>query len=790
MSKQLKTWLSQTLSAPVFADKDKTRSAKILNAILLLLLAVALTYSLIAPIVDPNPALALAANGGMSLLYVILLWLVRRGQVKFVSRLFSIVIWGLITMTTIMYGGINTPGIFNYFSGILLAGLLLGGRGAIGFAGLSMLSTSVILYAQINGNLPPSILPITPLITWWLANLNFVLSAMLLYFAHRHLNEALKQSRRNAQALRDSEERYRMLYNRSPIMMHSVDRAGRLVRVNDYWLEVMGYRPDEVIGHRTVEFLTEESRRQALETVMPQLFKTGVVQDIAYQFVKRNGAVIDVLVTATVYRDAQGNFSHSLAVIRDVTEQKRTEAALKEYSERLEERVVERTAELEAEIEGHQKTEDSLRRRVVELEVVAQVSTAASTILDSAQLLQTVVDLTKQRFNLSHAHIGLLDATSNSLRMVASADQIGHQIMVDSPVLYLDRDRSLATLAATTRQCVVVNDVSQEPNYLAHPLLQAVQSEMVVPMIVGERLIGVMAIQSDQLDRFSDEDVAIQKILAAQVAVAVQNARRFEELQQTILQLQETQEKLIRQEKLAVLGQLAGGIGHELRNPLGVISNSIYFLQMVLSDADETINEYLNLIADRVREADKIVADLLNLSRTRQADRSKVRPQRLVEEVLARCPASEKVTVATNLPADLPPLFIDSLQIQQVLTNLVTNAYQAMPNGGKLTIAAEVATRGAQQQGSESETSSLVSHPSPLAPQPPTIQLILIDTGHGMSPKILSKIFEPLYTTKAKGIGLGLAVSKNLVEINGGTLEVESTEDRGSRFIITLPIAH
>jgi GAF domain-containing protein len=87
-------------------------------------------------------------------------------------------------------------------------------------------------------------------------------------------------------------------------------------------------------------------------------------------------------------------------------------------------------------------------------------------------------------------------------------------------------------------------------------------------MLVGERLIGVIAIQSDQLNHFRDEDVAIHKILAAQVAIAVENARRFEELQQTIRQLQETQERLTRQEKLAVLGQLAGSVGHELRNPL------------------------------------------------------------------------------------------------------------------------------------------------------------------------------------------------------------------------------
>lgn len=474
-------------------------------------------------------------------------------------------------------------------------------------------------------------------------------------------------------------------------------------------------------------------------------------------------------------------------VQRDVTARRQAEQTLKAYSERLEELVAERTAELEAEITERKKTEETLRRRVVELEVVAQVSTAASTILDSALLMQTVVELTRDHFNLSHVHIGLLDESGGFLHMAASADEIGRQVMADSPVLYLNQDRSLATLAATTRQCVVVNDVSLEPNYLAHPLLEAVQSEMVVPMIVGERLIGVMAVQSNQLNRFSEEDVVIHKILAAQVAVAIENARRFEALQQTILQLQETQEKLMRQETLAVLGQLAGGVGHELRNPLGVVSNAVYFLRAILTGADETVDEYLNLIDSRVQEAEKIVTDLLNLSGNRIADRARVSALQLVEETLARQPPPKSVETTIYIPSELPLLFIDPQQIRQVLINLVANAYQAMPEGGTLTIAARVVSKETKvsERGIEVEDSP----PLPRSPAPllPCIQLTIADTGIGMAADTMAKIFEPLYTTKSKGIGLGLAVSRHLVEVNGGHLEAQSAEGQGSTFILTLP---
>jgi signal transduction histidine kinase len=106
-------------------------------------------------------------------------------------------------------------------------------------------------------------------------------------------------------------------------------------------------------------------------------------------------------------------------------------------------------------------------------------------------------------------------------------------------------------------------------------------------------------------------------------------------------------------------------------------------------------------------------------------------------------------------------VFVDSQQIGQVLTNLVTNAYQAMPTGGKLTIQGEVAKD--------------------------YVRILVTDTGRGISPENIQKIFEPLFTTKAKGIGLGLAVSKNMVEANGGTIEVASREGKGSTFTINLP---
>jgi PAS domain S-box-containing protein len=227
--------------------------------------------------------------------------------------------------------------------------------------------------------------------------------------------------------------------------------------------------------------------------------------------------------------------------------------------------------------------------------------------------------------------------------------------------------------------------------------------------------------------------------------------------------LHEAQDKLLRQERLAVMGQLAGSVGHELRNPLGVISNAVYFLKLTQPEASGKVKEYLDLIESEIRISDKIVTDLLDFSRVKSADRQVVEVSKLVGQTLERFPAPGNVTVKLDLPAGLPPVFADPQQMMQVLANLTINACQAMPDGGVLTVSGE---------------------PSPVGGW---VLVRVKDTGIGIPPENLQKLFEPLFTTKMKGIGLGLAVSKRLAEANGGRLEVESQPGVGSTFTLILP---
>ena len=177
----------------------------------------------------------------------------------------------------------------------------------------------------------------------------------------------------------------------------------------------------------------------------------------------------------------------------------------------------------------------SLEHRVAErtraLSSVAEVSIAASTVLETDKLLQQVVDLSKERFGLYHAHIYLLNEAGDTLVLASGAGESGRQMVAEGRSIPLDREQSLVARAAREHKGVTVNDVTQAPDFLPNPLLPETRSELAVPMMVGEQVIGVFDVQSETVGRFTDSDIAVQTTLASQVASAVQNSRSYTEIQ-------------------------------------------------------------------------------------------------------------------------------------------------------------------------------------------------------------------------------------------------------------------
>jgi PAS domain S-box-containing protein len=240
------------------------------------------------------------------------------------------------------------------------------------------------------------------------------------------------------------------------------------------------------------------------------------------------------------------------------------------------------------------------------------------------------------------------------------------------------------------------------------------------------------------------------------------SSRLETDVEERTRELREAQAQLLRQERLAAVGQLAGSIGHELRNPLAVMANAVYYLRLVQPDAGDKVKEYLGILENEIRTAEKIISDLLDFSRIKSLDRTAVTPAELIAQSLERFPVPADITVVPEVAADLPAVFIDQRQMIQVLGNLVVNACQAMPQGGTLTLAA-------RRDGE-------------------MVALAVTDTGTGITAENMARLFEPLFTTKARGIGLGLAVSRKLVEANGGRIEACSDMGRGATFTVFLPV--
>jgi signal transduction histidine kinase len=421
-------------------------------------------------------------------------------------------------------------------------------------------------------------------------------------------------------------------------------------------------------------------------------------------------------------------------------------------------------------LEQTQKNLATQQRLSAELETVAEVSTVASTILASQQLLQTVVDLTKARFNLYHVHVYLFDDISETLQLVAGAGDIGAKMIEEGRLIPFAVENSIVARAARSREPIVINDVRNSPAFLPHPLLPDTRSELAIAMVVGDKLLGVMDVQSDQPNYFTSEDIRIQSTLAAQVAVALQNANLYAEQAATVARLQEIDH---------LKSTFLANMSHELRTPLNSI---IGFTDVILEGLDGPLTDRMENDLKVVQKNGKHLLDLINdiLDMAKiESGRMTLNPEpfnltEVLEEVvdITGSLAREKqlyLRLAMESSYGELDLDADRIRLRQVLINVVGNAIKFTEAGG-ITISAK------------RENENLL--------------IQVRDTGIGIPEDKLETIFEAFSqvdtstTRKAGGTGLGLPISRRLIEMHGGRLWAESQgqSGEGSVFNMELPV--
>lgn len=218
-----------------------------------------------------------------------------------------------------------------------------------------------------------------------------------------------------------------------------------------------------------------------------------------------------------------------------------------------------------------------------------------------------------------------------------------------------------------------------------------------------------------------------------------------------------------RVERLAAIGQVAGGVAHELRNPLNVIKTSVYYLLHARNPTPEKQAEHLQRVEKHVTLADGVITALSSFAKMPVPNQQPIPICRCIQEALETNPVPEKIRVVVDCDPDLPLVLADHDQLRIVFGNLIRNAREAMVNGGTLTIRAAVAAEG--------------------------VDIAFVDTGVGIAPDDLSRVMEPLYSTKARGLGLGLAIARSILDKNRGSMRVASEIGQGSTFTVRVPSA-
>ena len=448
---------------------------------------------------------------------------------------------------------------------------------------------------------------------------------------------------------------------------------------------------------------------------------------------------------------------------------------------------------------------EQTQKSAVELQAVAEVGTATATILQPAQLLQQVVDLTQQRFGLYHAHIYLLDdpaaqetgleseigslaiedRRTRHLLLAAGSGRAGREMLAEGWSIALDQPDSLVAAVARTRQGRILADArgaagfigAERPDqrYLPNPLLPDTRSELAVPMAIGERLLGVFDVQSDQPGRFSPDDLRTYATLAAQVSVALQNANLYAEQLATVERLRELDNM-----KSAFLANMS----HELRTPLNSI---LGFTQVILEGLDGDLTDLmvsdLELIEKNGKHLLNLINDILDMAKI-EAGRLTLSPEPmsvydLMDEVIITSAAlARERGLTVNLAADPSAdwmVMADSVRMRQIFINLIGNSIKFTERGGI--------------------TVELQRFPHSPVTESEAVQIRIRDTGIGIPPEKLEEIFEAFSqvdsstTRKTGGTGLGLPISRRLVEMHGGRLWAESHGlGHGSTFVLELPV--
>jgi len=434
--------------------------------------------------------------------------------------------------------------------------------------------------------------------------------------------------------------------------------------------------------------------------------------------------------------------------------------------------------------EFEKKQEEILEElaRVRELSLLHDIGQSMHT-LNLEETLELILQGVAKGIGFDRVRLYLLDEEKKQLVCKVAVGVEGEKMQ--NLTLPYDREDNMVSRAITEGKPFIVEDASRDPRVNLDLIsFLDVKSFAVVPLLSRNRVLGGIA--ADNLisqTMITEKKLQSLMIFANQAALALENALMYEELKafssqleervrKATARLEETQRQLFHSEKLAALGKLSAGIAHEIRNPLTSIKILIHSL------ADEMATEAsrqkdLAVIETEIERVNKIIRQFLEFARPRPPSLELMDVHQVLEETLALLVyelEGRGISLERHYASALPPIPMDREQMKQVFLNLILNAIQAMVRGGRLKIATLVRPRD--------------SRPG----ETPRVEIDIEDTGPGMSEEVESKIFEPFFSTKEEGIGLGLPIAQRIIEEHGGEIRVISRMGEGTTFTVALPV--
>ncbi len=408
----------------------------------------------------------------------------------------------------------------------------------------------------------------------------------------------------------------------------------------------------------------------------------------------------------------------------------------------------------------------SERRYNQEARALAALNKSIGGSLHEAAILQAVGDTARETLGAEHVYV-LLGSDPRAMRV---AYRLGSEPSLPAdPTVDLTAESLVEAVSAlSSNEAVVVQDAeSDERVSSAAWRKRGVRSGVLVPLSTRDRVLGLMALGRSRTHQWTREQVDVAEALAAQASVAIENGRLYEEAREAYEGLRDAQTKIIQTEKLAVVGTLASGLAHEVRNPLNSIALQLSLLERRIGRIDnglaDEMRDLTGVIREEIRRLDSLVGDFLLFARTRRLETRPTDVDSLLDEV-ARLLRPEARSAGVTLRRErrgeaLPPVPMDAEKMKQVVINLVRNALEAMSGGGVITV----------ESGSVDDRA----------------QITVRDTGPGLPPGI--DIFQLFVTTKARGTGLGLPIVQQIVLEHGGEVTASSTPGEGAAFTVTLP---